>query len=102
MTHARSGATALSNGNCNAANIFFGAVRIPTILEEGEPSVDRVQVEFQQLVCHDVRFSDFAAIDSQQFAGIDFEAELRFSFSLGKRTEHANSSIAPDVVVSRA
>ncbi len=102
MTQAQSGATVLSNCDRYAARVLLSAMRIPAVLEEGKPSFDRVQVKLHKFVCEDIRVRDFAAVNSQQLARVYLEAELRFSLSFGESTEHADSPIAPNVVVSRA
>ncbi len=91
VAHRQPCAPILSNRNRNAASDLFRPVQVPAVLEEGKASLNRIKVQFHELVCNFSRARDLATIDSQQLA----RKTLKLNFGFCSRLEMAQSIPMP-------
>lgn len=100
VAYVQSGAPPLSNGDCDSAGIFLGTVAVTAILEKRKTPLDGVEIESDKLVRDQGRVGEFAAIDAEQLARVNLEAEFRFPFLFRKRAQDADTPVTANIVVS--
>ena len=75
QAHARS--AALRDRDRDTAGELLRTMRVSTVLEERQATLDRIQAELDEFVGYKLRVGHLAPVDSDQLARVDFEAELR-------------------------